>query len=354
MFNGSQYRVCILRAALLACWFGLVSVGFGLSEPRLRVSDYFGAPGGIDYLNPFDLGFHSYKKSGSEKVGMVYTQKGGFFDIGHVRESADRTRYAVDLLYHQLIKSNQRFRFTLIEPSDYYVTVRYPENWKYLDETAKKEIVREISIRYGQYLGHQSLIWHELLTWFGYASSGLFSEQISSFSWEDPFSDVTGTWLGVEAIRKGGSYDEQVTRLLTEKLKELKAEPANIGRKAEDVIKGKWYTGGGYFFVTMKKRNFDVGFDDGQVTPWLVPGMYPQVEPVPCPVPDTSCLAEYDFAINVQIDPKVMEKYKIYTALGLDPSHDRMQMETDFPKLLEYIKSEAQSRDGMDVGKPTL
>src|SRR5210317_627212 len=99
--------------------------------------------------------------------------------------------------------------------------VRYPVNWKYLDETTKRDHERDVSIRYGQYLAHKSLVWHELLTWFGYASSGLFSEQISSFSWEDPYSDVVGTWLAVEAIQNGGSYDDQITNLLTEKVKEL-------------------------------------------------------------------------------------------------------------------------------------
>ena len=165
---------------------------------------------------------------------------------------------------------------------------------------------------------------------------------------------MTGTLIGAEAIRCGGVYDDQVTRLLAEKLKELKAEPAIVGKKAEERIKNNWYTGGGYFFVTMKKRSFDVGFDDGEVTPWLVPQMYPDAEPLPCPVPDSSCLDDYDFKIKVQMDPKVAEKTKIYNALGLDPSHDWMRVDRDFPKLLKYIQRQAESQYGIDVDKPTL
>ena len=271
---------------VLAYILAAATMCFAIPEPRLRVSDFFGAPTGVNYLNPYDLGEHSYGPSLSEKVGMVYTQKGGFFDIGHVRESADRTRYAIHVVYHHLSRSSRRFKIKIIEQSEYYITVRYPVNWKYLNDTAKQEIIRDVSIRYGQYLGHQSLVWHELVTWFGYASSGLFSEQISSFSWEDPYSDVVGTWLGAEAVRNGGSYDEQITQLLTEKLKELKAQPASIGKKAEATIKDKWYTGGGYFFVTMKKRNFDIGLDDGEITPWLVPGICPDAKPLPLPEVD--------------------------------------------------------------------
>ena len=349
-----DFNVAYCLLAALVCWLGSNNISYALSEPRLRVSDYFGAPGGIKYINPDNLGHHCYSKSSGEKSGMVYTQRAGFVDIGHVREAADRTRYAATVLNYHLVRSSRRLKFSMIEPSTYYITVRYPVNWKYLDKTAQEEIVRDLSIRYGQYLAHQSLIWHELVTWFGYASSGLFSEQISSFSWEDSYSDLTGTWLGAEAMQSGGSYDDQVIRLLAEKLNELKAEPASIGKKAGKYIKDAWYTGDIYFFVTMKKRNFDVGFDDGQITPWLVPGMYPDVKPLPCPVPDTNCLADYGFQIKVRMDPRVAEKTKIYKALALDPSHDWIQVDRDFPRLLDHIQRQAQTRYGADVDKPTL
>lgn len=344
------------RTAACALLLGLMLSGqcFGLDKPRLRISDYFGAPGGIHYLDPDDIGQHSYKKSRHEKKGMLYTQRGGFFDLGHVREAADRTRYAVYVLEGNILKSNKRFKFSMIEPSQYYVLIQYPDNWKYLDRDEQREIAREVSLLYGQYLAHQSLVWHELLTWFGYASSGLFSEQISSFSWEDPFSDVTGTWLGAEAIRNGGSYDDQVTQLLAEKLEELKAEPASVGKKAEARIKDTWYSGGGYFFVTMKKRNFDVGFDDGYVTPWLVPGMYDDAEPLACPIPRADAVSSYGFKFIVQLDPRASEKSKIYKAANVDSMKPRLQIDIHFPVLLEYIRKEAEAKDGHAVALPTL
>lgn len=285
---------------------------------------------------------------------MIYTRNAGFLDLGHVREAADRTRYVIDELNQNLLKSRKSFRFKVVEPTYFYLKVIYPDNWEDLDKAEQEEIAQELSIQFGQYLGHETLVWHELLTWFGYASSGFFSEQISSFSWEDPFSDLTGTWLAAEAIRRGGDYDEEITRLLNEKINELQGQPADIGEKAEERIKGKWYTGNNYFFVDMKKRCFDVGYDDGFLTPWLVPGMFEDAEPMPCPVPDTRCFEEYGFQIVVELDPRVSEKGKIFHALGLDSKTKRLRLDVHFPQLLEYIKKEAIKEHGEDVDKPTL
>ncbi|MHC4553587.1 MAG: DUF4056 domain-containing protein [Planctomycetota bacterium] len=339
---------------ILICWLGAASTCLALPEPRLRFSDFFGAPGGVDYLNPDDLGQHCYRRCKKEKLGMVYTSKGGFLDIGHVREGADRTRYLIEMVYQNLLQSSTSFQFDVIEPSQYEVVVTYPDDWEDRSESEQAEIAREVSIQYGQYLGHQTLIWHELLTWFGYASTGLFPEHISSFSWEDTFSDVIGTCLAVEAIRSGGDYDEEMTRLLSEKVAQLQGEPSEVGEEAEDLIKNKWYTGGEYFFVNMKKRNFDVGYEDGTVTPWLVPDLFSEAEPLPCPVPTADCLSEYGFNMTVQLDPKAWEKYKIYKALGLDVWNDKMQLDVHFPQLLDYIKQQAKEKHGQDVDKPTL
>lgn len=355
MFKSVNHPVhAIFFSAITVC-FVISANCWALPKPRLRISDYFGSPGGINYLDPDDLGNHCYRRCRGEKKGIVYTQKAGFVDIGHVREAADRTRYAVYTLGDQISDSKKRFKLKIIEPSVYYISIQYPDNWEQLDVDEREEIAREVSLRYGQYLAHQSLIWHEIITWFGYASSGIFSEQISSFSWEDPYSDVIGTSLAVEAIRRtAGDYDNQITQLLAEKLKYLKAEPASVAKEATQKIKGNWYTGDLYFFVEMKKRGFDVGFDDGQVTPWLVPGMFPDVVPQPCPAPMPNSVSEYGFEITVQLDPKASEKSAIYQTVGLNRSKDRLDIDVHFPMLLEAIREEARSKNGVDVDKPTL
>jgi hypothetical protein len=42
---------------------------------------------------------------------------------------------------------------------------------------------------------------------------------------------------------------------------------------ASEKVRGEWYAGEVVYMVNMKKRNFDIGLDDGYVTPTLVPGL---------------------------------------------------------------------------------
>ncbi|MEN8127714.1 MAG: DUF4056 domain-containing protein [Planctomycetota bacterium] len=340
------YLFTLLALALIlsGCQFG--------SRPRLRRSDYFGAPGESRFPDADDLGPHSLDACRDEKVGLVYTCKGGFIDLGHLREAADRTHYAAGILYQNLLRSKTSCSYRIIEPSRYYLKIHYPDNWKSLPHKRRCAIAREISIPYGQYLAHTSLIWHEIVTWYGYSSVGIFPESISAFSWEDPFSDVLGTHLAVKALgNQNKPYEEVMADLIDKALQQLDVQPADTARKATHNIRDEWFEGGYYFFVKMKKRNFDVGLDDGIVTPWLVPGICPDSVPKSCPAPrPKSVLDKYGFKIRLEIEPKVFEKKKIYEALKLSAS-ERVDPSIHFPEIIEEIRKEARRVQGiyMDV-----
>lgn len=320
------------------------------SRPRLRVSDFFGNPWGMRFPAPEHLGRHSIEPSKDEKVGIVYTCKAGFIDLGHLREAADRTEYASQIVYNTLIRGRTSCTFRIIEPSHYHLTIHYPDQWHNMSWQQKKTIARDFSIRYGQYLAHTSLIWHEILTWYGFASSGVFSENISAFSWEDPYSDILGTRLAVMALTNtnGESYEDAMTRLIDETLRELDVQPAETARKAAHIVEGKWFEGGYYFFVEMKKRNFDVGLNDGFVTPWLVPGICENTVPQDCPTSDLAALEKYGFKTRLQIEPVEFEKVKIYEALRLHPS-ELVRPSVHFPEIVELIRKEAEKMEGNDM-----
>jgi hypothetical protein len=260
---------------------------------------------------------HSLAPSHEEKLGMLYTCKGGFIDLGHVREAADRTEYASQLVYKTLLRSRTSGTYRIIEPARYHLTISYPDQWRNMSWQQRKKIARDISISYGQYLAHTSLIWHETLTWYGFASSGVFSENISAFSWEDTYSDVLGTRLAGMALNTANeSYEDAMTRLIDETLRQLDVQPAETARKAEHAVQGKWFEGGYYFFVKMKERNLDVGLDDGFVTPWLIPGICPDTVPQDCPAPNPGAvLGKYGFKMRLQIEPLEFEKGKIFLIL---------------------------------------
>ena len=325
------------------------------SGPRLRNSDYFGAPGGIRFPDPDNLGPHSLEPSSKEKLGLVYTCKGGFIDMGHLREAADRAYYTADIVYETLIHSEKTCSFKIIEPSYYHLKIGYPMNWHELSSQRKQTIARDVSVQYGQYVGHLSLIWHEILTWYGYSSMGIFSENISSFSCEDTYSDVLGTCLGARAlINPRDSYEVTMTHLIDETLEELDVQSADIAKKAAKQVKGEWYEGGGYFFVRMKKRNFDVGFDDGFVTPWILPDICPELITEDCPVPNPNAeLAKHDLKMRIEIEMVGLEKGQVYKALNLKSS-EQIRPAIHFPKVIDSIIVEAQKREGHDVGNHIL
>jgi hypothetical protein len=335
-----------ITGLLLIVSLGGCQVG---SRPRLRVSDYFGDPTGMRFPDPDNLGHHSLAPSHEEKLGMLYTCKGGFIDLGHVREAADRTEYASQLVYNTLLRSRTSGTFRIIEPARYHLTISYPDQWRNMSWQQRKKIARDVSVSYGQYLAHTSLIWHEILTWYGFASSGVFSENISAFSWEDTYSDVLGTRLAVMALNTANeSYEDAMTRLINETLRQLDVQPAETARKAEHAVWGEWFEGGYYFFVNMRKRNFDVGLDDGFVTPWLIPGICPDTVPQDCPAPNPGTVLEkYGFKMRLQIEPLEFEKGKIYKAIGLNPS-EYLRPSIHFREIIEQIRQESRKREGGD------
>ena len=344
--DGTKLPKTAISIALVVILSVVVLLGgcSGTDKPRMRFGAFFGSPLGMEFTNPARLGTHHFEFSLSETNGMVYTSKGGFIDIAHVREAADRTVYLRNVAYRNLVGRKTEFSFRVIEPSKYRVKLSYPEGWDDLSEEERETIANEVSIRLGQYLAHTSLIWHEIVTWYGFASSGIFSDRISSFSWEDTYSDVVGTWLGAEALRhRQRPYDEVMTRLLYHKLKELDVQSPRGAREAAKRIEGQWYTGGLYFFVDMKRRNCDVGLDNNRITPWLVPGICPDAVPQSCPVPDLALLCEYGFNIEVELDPQVLEKGKIYHAIGL-AGDGRMRPQMDFPRIMAQIEDRESRR----------
>jgi hypothetical protein len=349
----SGYFNKLFNMVLLASIVGLIAGCQHNPGPRLRLGAYFGAPVGIHFPAPDNLGKHEYRKGWSEQIGMVYTCRGGFIDLGHLRESADRTRYLSKLTLENMIKGKKKFSFRVIEPSRYFVKLTYPENWHQLPN--KEEIATETAIRLGQYFAYLSTVWHEIITWYGYTCTFVFSEYISSFSLEDIYSDLVGTHLGARALRDPANrYDDAMTMLINEELKKLEVQPSRIGIQAIKTVEGSWYTGGLYFFVAVRKRSFDTGSDDGFVTPWLVPGMCSDAEALPSPIPNLDFLDDYGISMELEIEPRFSDKDKILRIAYPDGDGKRINPKVHFSEILEDVKNRAIIKYGPEVDMPTL
>ena len=325
-----------------------------VAPPRMRPSPYFGSISGINYADLSDLGRHNYESFLGEKNPLIYTAKAGYIDIGHLRESADRTRYLFEICNHNITQKNKRFSYKIVEKAIYKVTLKYPDHWDQLSDDKQQAISREISIDLGQHLAQQSTIWHEIVTWYGYSSVGLLSEKPSSFSWEDTYSDLLGTKIAAIVLRANPkSYNEAMNEVISRELAKLDPQSAETAKKATKLIKGEWYSGK-YPFVTMKKRNFDVGFEDKAISPFRIPGIYSEVPEQVCELPSLDSLETYGFKMHLQMTPKESQKKQILKIAYPDKKRVVLEPAIHFPAIIAHIRQEAIREVGQDVDSPTF
>ena len=238
-------------ALALACAGGALAaelgVGEGLPPPRLRACCAFGydlktAVGGDvlptlvpNVVAPYALGRHSYLEpvENAERNGIVYTCRGGFIDVSHVRDYADQVRW----LYGELLPVLGS-AVTLSLPAE-----GGPRTLvlRALPVPADPKARAALALRLAQRIAWDLSLWHELATWYDVRSVPIFSEQLSAFSPEDLYSNLVGITLGAEAVAAGESYDAALDRLLAHQLLALEALSPEGTRRAFDAVEGVWW-----------------------------------------------------------------------------------------------------------------
>jgi hypothetical protein len=190
-----------------------------------------------------------------------------------------------------------------------------------------------------------------MITWFGYRELMVFSKFESAFSWEDVYSNILGVRAAAEALRDPGRmYDKAVTAAIDRHLRELGVQPADIAKQAAAKMKGKWFSGS--LVVNVRKRNLDIGLDDGYITPVTVPSVVPcaGAKPRSYPVPTLDALARHGFTVEVAIEPRTVTKKVLGIAGAAGKGRYRIVPEEDFPVLMDRIREEAVEKHGFDVG----
>jgi hypothetical protein len=323
---------------------GSGGVAFGDFDalPRARVG-CLPFPGAFTLYSPATvdgLGEHSYDDGNSETSrGIVYTVRGGFLDIAHIRNTADMTAYIHARVSHAVRAGWGCVRFRGHEPCVYTVRLEYPVWWAGLSARERAEVGEEYALRLSQRLAVQVMTWHEILTWYGYKSTGLVSEEGSAFTYEDGPSHVVGALIAGEALRaarNGEDFDAQVTVLLAQTLEELGAVGKEGLSEAVSAVEGDWWAGGAAL-----RRHVATGLD-GPLTAWLAPGLSfddgsgPQL----WALPDLGDVMGHDCAglAAVRIDPKVFEKGRVLRLLA--ETDDLVCPDRDFPVLIADIRSE--------------
>ena len=322
------------------------------TPPRTRVGSVPCSTLTTKFLGCSRLAGHSYRYDFVEKNGIIYTCSGGHLDIAHLRNQADSTAHLSALTYYQLNAGAAQFSFELAEDTTCHVEVEYPPDWQRREDVDKAIILYDVATGLGRYFTFQAGIWHEIATWFGYKSTGFYPEFSSAFSWEDVYSDLLGCQIGYMAMHDSRRpYDQAVTLALAAELKRLDGRPKSVAHRAADLVRGHWFSGE-QPVVVMKGRNFDVGLDDGHVTPWLVPGLTvcPDARPRAWDAPDLTFLDKYGFAVRFEIEPRLWEKNKILAVVYPNgEKRTRIEPATQLQALMDYIERDAARRYGDDL-----
>ncbi|MBP7051473.1 MAG: DUF4056 domain-containing protein [Phycisphaerae bacterium] len=298
-----------------------------------------------------NLGSHSYHWPFLEKNGIVYTCRGGHIDLVHLRNAADWTAYLAADSYRHLMKKDPRFSCKMpVDRSRTHVEIAYPRGWDFLSAQDRSAIAEKMAMALGPYLAFTMTTWHEVTTWYGYKCTLLPVEYDSAFSWEDSYSNLLGTRIALRALQDTKhSYDQAMTIALDEEMAALGIVPtAREAYRASRSMKGQWYTGTCVLLFDMKKRNFDVGLDDGYVTPTLVPNASscPQAQPQSYPVPTLDALSNYGFTVTVEIEPREWEKDKILRAAFGDERQKRIDPTVHLAIIMDHIQREAAAKYG--------
>jgi hypothetical protein len=312
----------------------LLLAGCSLSGgPRAR----WGFTPNGSFGDPERLGTHSYGFSGSEGYGIFYTLLGGSIDLDHLRGCADITKCAYDRAFRTIRKTRRSFSVSpALEFTTNKVRIEYPSGWKELTQAEKDRIAHKAALIIAPVVGYNSTLWHEMLTWKGTHFAVIEPEHTSAFSWDDIYSNLVGAELAVEACKSGntstGDYNRAMTALIRKELERLQVVSKQKAAAITESVRGTWYGSG-----RLIRRHMDAGYEDGQVTPAIIPG-YTDQPPIRRPIPTLEPLDKFGIKAEYTVSSIYWENGELKRIAGAKGAVEPLK---HYPKIMENIRREA-------------
>jgi hypothetical protein len=268
-----------------------------------------------------NLGTHKYLGGHSEGLGIIYTKKGGFIDLGHLRDYADWTAY----LYNQILLRKETGESLVLN-------LGVEGGMKNLELTVPNQ---QDSIYYYELaasIAYDLSVWHEIATWFGASTIPMVPERFSSFSPEDLYSNLLGIKLGIMAIKSELEYNEAMTKLLAETFKDLNSV-ASVQETylAMEEVENIWWT---------RKKPIPSGKmllkrylgSETHLQPWLLPNdeIAHSANQLAKPNARLSGLYELSIKLNSKFPLKSLESAHV----------DRTINQKDFSWFIDYIQED--------------
>ncbi|MDJ0853171.1 MAG: DUF4056 domain-containing protein [Myxococcota bacterium] len=318
-------------------------------------------------LGPEDLGPHTYDSGvllvkygeaaevllNQERNGLVYTCRGGFIDTAHVRDYADWAVYVAAQIGRAL---ETGVTIDLGDEGGARRVVVSPIPRERLEDLGRRRTASGLA----HWLVFHMSIYHEIVTWFGWAAVPGFSEFASSFSPEDLYSNLLGVKLTSASILRFTAnterqYNRSIGDWLQSALEYLEPVPQELGIEASADLDGHWWNSKARLPDPdlVLRRNFD---NDAQVAPWTVPSSLasPALReacagfgPVALSNPDSLDDLHFPDVARLEVDvPSRWRKKEPWKRFGPQVT------QADFPELIEWIRAEARERYGPRADLP--
>ena len=214
--------------------------------------------------------------------------------------------------------------------------------------------------RIGQWTAFQLSIWHEIATWYGFASLIGWPEKLSSFSPEDLYSNLLGTKIAGAIITSlqapdDYSYNRNMDRWIKRTLTRLQAVSKDDGIKAIDKVDGIWWNSQRRLpdWQITQSRHF---LTEGQINPWLISRTDATLDACVNAEPRldllySSVIAGIRFDELVTIEIVINDKL-IKNGFPLLTAYQRTVTQADFSRLSEAIRTEVVKLLGPKADRP--
>lgn len=276
------------------------------------------------------IGTHHYLGDPSEENGIIYSRRGGFIDMAHLRDQSDWTAY----LYSQMLENKKKGSLSMLLGR----------------EGGEKNLNFDIStltnldmIHLAGKIAYDLSVWHEIATWFGASTIPFVPERYSSFSIEDPYSNLLGVTIGMMALQSDLPYEQAVTQIIAKYLHDLEAVTSETETfLAMEAVRDIWWTRDRKLpsSKVLMQRQLQVY---PCLRPWLVPGWNPNNQtPSELTVPQLTSTGQ---PLNQFYQLEFKLNYKFPFHKMFPDRKERSITQNDFDRLLVQVAEELNRKE---------
>ncbi len=293
-----------------------------------------------------------------ENNGLVYTCRGGFVDLAHLREYADMTVFLASKIERRMETGG------VIELADQGAKRRI--RLRAIDAERMADVGRPaLAVALAQWLALHLSTWHEIASWYGYAAVPFWPEKMSAFSPEDLYSSLLGIKLagGIILSHEAGDdveYARAMNAWIKVALERMQVTTKAAATTAIYAVDGRWWDSSKPLpdWQLLRRRNFDIG---PSMKPWLVSMAF-----APEPGPSIGCESagpplrlrsppafdgvrfDHDATLEIDVDDGV-------AANGFPfPRRRRRRItQADFPRIIARARRDAVAAFGRGYDQPS-